>query len=313
MASLPQNALQSPTIAAIEAAVVAGEERRQDLVVRGSVIGRCERHLWYRFRWAHEPEAFEGRILRLFDTGQVEEGRMIAWLGLAGVDVQAVDPDTGEQWEVVAVDGHFKGHLDGIASGFAEAPVTPHLLECKTHNAKSFAQLVKAGVAVSKPDHLAQMQIYMHLKGLTRAFYLAKNKDTDELHAERIEYDPTMAAQLLAKAQRVATADRAPSKISEYPDSYACRFCHSKGVCHAGDFGLRNCRTCLHSTPMPGGEWACARHERTLTLEDQATGCPHHLFLPDLVPGEQIDVDEAAEKITYRMADGVMWVDGVRP
>lgn len=303
----------SPTVAAIDAAVEAAEERDFDHVVRGSSIGHpCERHLWYKFRWAHLPEAFDGRKLRLFDTGHVEEARMVAWLQMAGITVQAVDPETGEQWEVVALDGHFKGHLDGTVTGIIEAPVTPHLLECKTHKAKSFAQLLKHGVAVSKPEHVAQMQIYMHLKGLTRAFYLAKNKDSDELHAERIHYDAAQAAALMAKAERIRNAHEAPAKVSDDPSYYLCQAfgCVSYGVCHGGQFALRNCRTCLHSAIGSAGAWYCARHDRVLSVEDQRAGCASHLYLPSLVPGEQIDADERAETVTYRMPDGSTWVDG---
>lgn len=304
MAALPQ--VGSPTIAAIEAAVGAAETTEQYPVVRASMIGRCERAIWYRFRWADQPERFEPRILRLFETGHLEEARMVAWLQAAGVAVQAVDPDTCEQWEVVALGGHFKGHTDGEAVGIVEAPKTAHLLECKTHNAKSFAQLVRHGVAVSKPEHVAQMQVYMHLRGLSRAFYLAKNKDTDELHAERVDYIPTDAVELMAKAERVIRADRAPARISEDPESFLCRFCVSRPICHLGDFALRNCRTCLHSSAeMDGdGRWHCAQHERDLSREDQAAGCSSHLYLPDLVPGDQIDADGAAETVTYVLTRG---------
>lgn len=316
MAALPQ--LVSPTVQAIEAAVSAAHVQRQDLVVRASAIGRpCERHLWYRFRWAHEPETFEPRILRLFESGHIEEARMVGWLDAAGIDVAAVDPATGEQWEVSALAGHFKGHLDGVVLGVVEAPKSAHLLECKTHNAKSFSQLVKHGVAVSKPEHLAQMQVYMHLQGLTRALYLAKNKDTDELHAERVDYDAAQALALLAKAERVIGAQTPPGRISENPDFFTCRFCSSRGVCHENDFEsamvLRSCRTCLHATPAMDGDarWHCTRHNiHALTLEQQAEGCPNHLYLPGLVPGEQLDFDDQAEWIDYRLADGTIWRDG---
>lgn len=311
MVALPS--VISPTVAAIDAAVEAAEVRDFDLVVRGSSIGhKCERHLWYRFRWAHEGERFDGRKLRLFQTGHVEEERLIAYLRIAGVTVEAVDPETGKQWEVVALDGHFKGHLDGIVLGIIEAPKTPHLLECKTHNAKSFAQLVKAGVAASKPEHVAQMQVYMRLAGLTRAFYLAKNKDTDELYAERVHYDPVQGAALLAKAERIKAANAAPPRVSDDPGYYLCAAfnCPSYSICHAGGWALRNCRTCLHATPAAGGAWHCARHDRALTIDDQKIACPNHLYLPSLVPGEQIDADERAETVTYRVADGSTWVDG---
>lgn len=312
MVALPQTV--SPTIAAIEAAVASEAVRDFDHVVRGSSIGHpCERHLWYRFRWAHFPESFGGRKLRLFSTGHVEEARMIAWLRLAGVAIADVDPATGEQWEVVALDGHFKGHLDGIATGIVEAPVVRHLLECKTHNAKSFEQLKRHGVAIAKPEHAAQMQVYMHLQGLTRAFYLAKHKDNDELYAERISYDAAHAIALMAKAERIMSAEEAPSRISDDPEYYLCRSfaCPSYGICHEPGFALRNCRTCLHAEPIINGAWRCDRHHAVLSIDDQRLGCPAHLYLPTLVPGEQIDVDEKAETVTYRLSIGSEWSDGL--
>ena len=33
-----------------------------------------------------------------------------------------------------------------------------------------------------------------------------------------------------------------------------------------------------------------------------------HLFVPDLVPGEQIDA--ADDRVSYRMPDGSVWIDG---
>lgn len=311
MVALPQTV--SPTIAAIEAAVEAAEARDFDLVIRASSIGHpCERHLWYRFRWAHLPETFGGRKLRLFHTGHAEEARMVAWLRLTGADVQHVDPTTGEQWEVVALDGHFKGHLDGKVTGIVEAPVVRHLLECKTHNAKSFEQLKRYGVATAKPEHVTQMQVYMHLAGLTRAFYLAKHKDSDELYAERVHYDAAQANAILAKAQRILDADRAPARVSDDPGYFVCRAfgCPTYAICHGNDFALRNCRTCLHSEPAPVGGWVCRRHDRDLTIEDQRAGCPNHLYLPSVVPGEQVDADEQAETVTYTLHDGREWVDG---
>ena len=314
MVALPEN-VSSPTLDAIEAAVVAGEPRDFDVVIRGSSIGHpCERHLWLKFRWAHPPEAFDGRKLRLFHTGHVEEARMVAWLRMAGCDVLDRDPETDEQWEVTALDGHFKGHLDGIVEGLKEAPKTPHLLECKTHNAKSFAQLKKVGVAVAKPEHVAQMQVYMHLKGLTRAFYLAKCKDDDALYAERLHYDAAHAGAIMAKAERILEAARPLPRISDDPDYYLCRSfgCPSYGVCHGGEFALRNCRTCLSSTPVPGGDgkWWCERQGRELSLADQRAGCGQHLFIPDLVPGEQTDVSEDGNSVTYELPDGRQWIDG---
>lgn len=311
MVALPET--QSPTVAAIDAWHEAKQDKGHYPYIRGSAIGHaCERALWYRFRWAHDPETFSGRMLRLFQTGHREEARMVVDLLNAGVAVQDRDPETRDQWRVEACDGHFRGHLDGIVEGIKEAPATPHLLECKTHSAKSFAQLKKMGVAAAKPEHVAQMMAYMHLKGLTRAFYLAKNKDTDEYYAERVRYDAAHGAALIAKAERIRAADAAPARVSDDPDYFLCKAfgCSSYSVCHGAGWALRNCRTCLHAERITYGNWFCNRNRETLLRSTQERGCPNHLYLPALVPGEQIDADETAETVTYRMASGETWIDG---
>jgi hypothetical protein len=301
----------SPTIEAIDAHYAAKEKREQYRYLRGSEIGKpCERSIWYSFRWTDEPEQFDGRKLRLFQTGHIAEAALIDNLRSAGVTVAATDPLNGMQWRVTALEGHFRGHLDGILVGLIEAPKTEHLLEVKTHNTKSFTELKKHGVNVSKPQHVVQMQAYMGLKGLTRAFYLAKCKDTDELYSERIDFDPVHFAAIMAKAERILKADEPPAKIDERPDYYLCRMCSRHAVCHEDKPPLRNCRTCLHSMTGPTGAWHCARHQIELTAQHQEAGCPHHLYLPGLVPGEQIDADETRETVTYRMADGSEWTDG---
>lgn len=72
-----------------------------------------------------------------------------------------------------------------------------------------------------------------------------------------------------------------------------------------------NCRTCLYSTPEEGGSWSCARFGKPLSLDEQKAGCPAHLSLPGLIDGEQIDVDEEAETIVYKLRrTGELWVDG---
>jgi hypothetical protein len=300
-------------VRAIDDAVEAVHDEEERVYLGASVIGdACERKLWYGFRWAHEPERFSGRMLRLFDTGHHEEARMIAWMRMAGMTVTDRDPETREQLAISAIGGHFRGHLDGEATGVPTAPVTVHAVEIKTHSSKSFAELKKHGVEAAKPMHAAQMQAYMDRRGRTRALYLAKNKDTDELYAERLKADPAAAARLLARAERIITADVPPIKIRDSADEYPCRFCPAAAVCHDGKPARRNCRTCLHSTPVMDGAggWKCEKFGRPLTADEQRAGCSHHRFLPGLVDGEIVDADEADETVTYRMRDGSAWIDG---
>ena len=304
MAELPT--LPSPTRDAIFAAYEAQSGSGFRPHLGASLIGKdCERALWFDFRWTTRHQ-HPGRLLRLFETGQLEEARLVRNLRSTGATVLEVDPETGRQIRVEAHGGHFGGSLDGIALGLLEAPKTWHVLEFKTHSAKSFRELVAKGVRESKPQHLAQMQIYLHLTGLTRAMYLAVCKDTDELHVERIEHDPLLAQGLLDKAQRVIQASLPPDRISNDPAWYLCRWCEHAPVCHGQTAAEINCRTCLHSAPVEGG-WHCTAHQRPISDSEQRTACTQHLYLPALVPGEQVDAGEGW--VEYLFGEGLRWRD----
>ncbi len=165
---------------------------------------------------------FPGRVLQLFKRGQDEEDRFIKDLREIGVRTWSVDPDTGKQFHVEWLGGHFSGSCDGIAEGLIEGPLTRSLLEFKTHGDKSFKDLCHKGLKESKPVHWDQCQIYMHGLGLTRAYYMAVNKNDDSLYGERIEYDKEDAEAILDKARMIIEANTPPARISEKPDWYQC-------------------------------------------------------------------------------------------
>ncbi len=304
MADLP--AISTPTRDAIFAGYEADAHSGFRRHLGASLIGKeCERALWYDFRWTTRAR-FAGRILRLFETGNREEERLVRNLRRTGATVMEVDPETGRQFRVEAHGGHFGGSLDGVAINLLEAPKTWHVIEFKTHSNKSFNDLAAKKVRASKPQHFAQMQIYMHLMSIARAMYLAVNKDTDDLYVERVEADQGFAANLLEKAKRIIFTASVPTRISEDPSWYQCRLCDHAPLCHGGAAAEVNCRTCLHATPVEGG-WHCARHQKGLSDADQGIGCEHHLYLPPLVPAEQIDAGE--DWVEYRLPEGQCWRD----
>jgi hypothetical protein len=169
-------------------------------------------------------------MMRLFDTGNKEEARVISDLRAIGCEVHEVDID-GKQFSVFGVEGHLSGHLDGCIFGVPEAPKTWHVLECKTHNAKSFAKLLKIGVRDAKPQHYCQMQLYMHLSGMTRALYLAVNKDTDDLYSERVKYNEAESEMLMDRAHRIINDTAPPNRISTREDYFECSWCPAKSIC----------------------------------------------------------------------------------
>ncbi len=259
--------------------------------VGASDIGKkCDREIWYGFYHVRpEGEVFDGRKLRLFQTGHREEARLVADLKAAGFKVwDTADGATGKQIEYTALDGHLVVHLDGVVLGIPEAPKTPHLLETKTASKKNFDKLLgenakgevdptKRGVQKNKPEHYDQMQLCMGLAELERALYLVHCKDDERIYAERVNFDPARFKQLMARANRIIRSEEAPERLSNDPAYFYCKhFCSLAAHCHGTKMPAKNCRTCVHSSPGPNNTWRCAND---LKMEP---GCNEHLFRPSL-------------------------------
>jgi hypothetical protein len=222
-------------------------------------------------------------MLRLFETGNVEEGRIILDLRRIGCTVWDQDPATDKQFRYVALSGHLSGGLDGVVTGLPEAPRTAHLLECKTHNARSFKDLTKLGVGGAKPGHLAQMQVLCKLADLSRWCYIAVNKDTDEIYMERGEFDPQLAERWMSRAHEAIFSPEPPERVSDSPDWHECARCPFKALCHGTDAPRPNCRTCAHATPVDDGAWECARWQQIIPQDAQRIGCEQHRYIPALM------------------------------
>jgi hypothetical protein len=299
---------------AVNAAIEAEQSRAPGRYHLGaSIIGdECERKLWYTFRWAHAV-LHDARLLRLFNRGQLEENRFNYWLKSAGFQVWDVDPDTNDQWRIEDIGGHFGGSLDGVVMGLPEAPSKPHVSEQKTHNDKSFKDVEKKGVRESKPQHYAQMQVYMHKMELQRALYQAINKNNDELYFERVNYDKEYAERLIKKAERIIASDRPRERISQDPSWYQCKFCDFHPVCHGRKAPAMNCRTCVHSTPRMDGNarWVCEKHDKDLSGEDQKLGCDDHNFIPPMLEHWATPTDSDEHNVHYtNTLNGKPFVNG---
>lgn len=305
MAPIPK--IKPSTIAAIDQHYVDAAKDWDSLGISVSIAGtECLRALFYEFRWASVAEKATGARQRLFERGNDDEDKMIRDLREIGVEVW------GEQEKARALHGFVRGKLDGIALGLIEAPKTTHVVECKSVNTSGFNAIVKHGVKKAKPLHWTQMQLYMHITGYDRAFYYVKCADTQQYWAERVEYDIDYCVRLLAQLERVVFSDEPPGKISDDPESFLCRFCKHKEVCHEGRKPRVTCRSCIHFQAERGGDChvSCSRWAKPLSIAEQRDACPAHLFSPPLIDGEQIDVDEENEVITYRMRNGTIWRDG---
>lgn len=271
-----------------------------------SVLGAdCGREIWYGWHWAARGQ-FSGQILRLFNRGHLEEARFIALLLSIGCQVYQQD-EQGKQFRISHAHGHMGGSGDGVVLGLPDlAADQPALSEFKTHNQKSFdalaganwrayvaqlldpaapaAQFEGKGVRDAKFMHYVQMQTYMRKMGLAVGLYMAVNKNTDDIYAELVPLNTTVADQFLARGEQIVEMHAPPPRISNSPGFWKCRFCTFRAVCHLGAAPERNCRTCAFSTPLTdreGGVWYCRLHEKELSTDEQLAGCERYARRPE--------------------------------
>jgi len=267
-------------IAALIDAAHEAKENKPRPHLGASMLGHpCERWIWLSFRWAVRQK-FEGRILRLFRRGHNEEASIIKDLDMIGIEFS-------KRQAHVDFGSHVSGSLDAIIEGgVPEAPTKRHVAEFKTHNKKSFDALAKDGVKKTKPEHWAQMQVYMAGSYIDRALYVAVCKDDDRIYTERVRFEKEAAEKLIAKGKRLALQDNIPAPISTDGTWYQCRWCPAHDFCFGSKLTREvNCRTCAHATAKEDSTWRCERHDADgIPFEYQLKGCESHTLHPDMVP-----------------------------
>lgn len=259
----------------------------------------CGRALFYGYRWAKKPK-FDGKTLRLFNRGHLEEGRLIALLLMIGVQVYQQDAE-GKQFRISHHNGHIGGSADGFAIGIPDLPEGYKCnLEFKTHGEKSFIKLAGQpdkdefnrtgrtrfiggeGVKKAKYEHYVQQCLYMEKSGIGASLYVAVNKNTDHIWMELIAADPETARKFLDRGDKIIDATVPPRRIAESIGAYSCMWCDFKRICHMNEPMDKNCRTCINASPgLTEGMWECALHKTQLDKAAQIAGCQYHEQIPN--------------------------------
>jgi len=198
-----------------------------------SQLGGCERNLWAGLHGvANDPgREFSGRILTLFEHGNVVEDHVVSLLKLAGFAVAEVDPATGEQWRISDFDDKLVGHTDGLIRISDKANWS--LLEIKSSNTRKFDELLEVGYEDWNPTYSAQVHLYMHYSGLVDALAVVYCKEDSRIHAERIAGNHKKAKSQIEKASRIIEATSAPAKPPEAKNKSCplCKWCDRKEWC----------------------------------------------------------------------------------
>jgi len=314
MAKIPQT--QDPTLSAIDLMMERGQESRSRNYLGASSIGEsCERKLWLGFRWVKKG-FIEAAGLRRINDGHRGEDVVADMIRLVpGIEL-STEKEPGVQHSFEDLGGHFRGNCDGLLTGLIQSPEKLHVWECKVVNETKFKKLASLKISKGEDEALknwdyvyyAQAQVYMHYFGAKKHYLTVGSPGVRDLTSAVTHYNQGDAEKFIAKAERIIFAPRPAGKISSDPAWHECKYCNFHSMCHESDFPRnKSCRTCLHSSPLKTGGWKCELHNKELDQEAQLNGCGQHLFIPDLIPGEQ--VNSGPNWVEYVMKDGKVWID----
>jgi hypothetical protein len=233
---------------AIDAALLARNQAQAPRsYVSSSGLGReCLRQIQYDYLAVTKDEgaAFAPATLRIFEAGHRAEDVVAGWLRSAGFDLRTARAD-GAQFGFSALEGRFKGHIDGcLVSG--PAPMAyPALWENKALGASSWKDVVKRGVVAARPIYAAQIALYQAYLDLPNpALFTALNRDTLELHCELVPFDAGLAQRMSDRAVTVVRASEARELLPRAavdPASSVCRGGMVAGVWHPPCAWARRC------------------------------------------------------------------------
>jgi hypothetical protein len=253
----------------------------------------CERAAWLAYRGCAVPD-FSDRMEKLLDHGHSEEARHAKAIRKSGYKI------TGDQIPLSAFNGLMRGHTDGFIQFSGTLPQRSNdewelvlvdewvLWEMKTSSHKRFQEVSNHGVQKKKPQHYAQMQIYMGLygRGIKRAVYMMTDKDTDEIHVELVDFCQSTFDELMSRAKRILT-ESIPSKPknAKTPDCFFCKWCDAQTVCWADTKAPTQCGTCDHWViDIEAGKTKCKRTGETKTQFD---GCDLHEMMAEFATDDE--------------------------
>ena len=189
--------------------------------------GKCPRATFFKFKKAPR-ESLEARVLRLFDHGDsIHRLIMKPLFSIREIRVVASEVDIPPQDLI-------RGRADAIISDGKNL----YLLDIKSMNSMVFK-----GLEEPKEENIDQIQLYLHFFKIKKGILLYVNKDTQELKEFLIDYDPVRAKNLLKDLIQLKTkidSNIIPSRLSDWPDNWQCKYCQFRDICQMAGPGEIN-------------------------------------------------------------------------
>jgi len=186
--------------------------------------GKCPRAIFFKFKKA-PAEEMEPRILLMFDHGNhIHQLIMKPLFGVKDIRVVAAEINIPPQ-ELIT------GRADAILSDGKDL----YVLDIKSINGQIFNSLNEP-----KPEHINQIQLYLHFFKQKKGILLYVNKDTQELKEFLVNYSSEIALPLLEELKNLKTKidkNVVPDQIPTWPDDWQCQYCQFKSICSLAGSG----------------------------------------------------------------------------
>lgn len=229
-----------PTLLAMKLACkkVGNKQTPRDYLGASLIGNPCSRQIWYSFK-NYPKRPFEAETLWNFEDGHRTEDLVAARLRLIdGIELWT-HKDDGSQFGFVALDGKFKGHIDGVIKGLKQAPKTPHIWENKCSAEKKYNEFQNLKAKHGEKNTLKnwnenyyiQAQLYMRYFNIDRHYMTVARAGGRDIDSCRTEYSPEIAEKAIDKANKIISAQIEPQRISENEDYFICRWCDYAEIC----------------------------------------------------------------------------------
>ena len=247
-------------IEAIDASYESEQESPARRYIGASAIGNeCDANIAFNLR-GFPNVAPDPQLKRIFKMGHIIEDVVLADLKRVekrlGIEVQAVDVKTGQQFTYKAFGGHISCHTDGIVV----TNDSDMVLEIKSMNDSSFRSFVNRGVQRSHPHYFAQVQMYMGMSGRSDTLFIAYNKNRSVYHAEIVSFDEFEWASTKERINHIVRNEAA--KIARDRSDWRCKGCFKRDACWGKAEVPVACTSCQHAKASNDGGWFCTRHRK---------------------------------------------------
>jgi len=206
-----------------------GKERIRFFI---SEAGKCPRNIFFKFK-SVPAEEIEPERLRIFEEGEIIQQRILRHLFSLGI-VRATEIEippheliSGRADAVISFTEKNLSELGITKEGDVEVGI-PYVLEIKSISGKINSKRLPI------PEHINQLQLYLHYFKIKKGILLYLNKDTQEIHEFILEYDKNLVEKILewfSKLKEKIELNVVPIRLSDWPDNWQCKNCEFFEIC----------------------------------------------------------------------------------